>query len=397
MITISFILFWFCLFIVFYTFIGYGILLWLLVKIKESIKSPPIYQICQYQSVTLFIAAYNEESIVDSKMSNCLELDYPKEKLNIVWITDGSDDTTNDKLAQYRNVEILYQPLRQGKTAALNRGIKYVKDSIVIFNDANAMLNKDAIKEIVKHFANPKVGCVSGEKRITIQTSDTASTSGEGFYWKYESFLKDLDSRLYSTVGAAGELFAVRTELFEELPEDTLLDDFMQSMLITQKGYVNVYEPNAYASEDGSLDMHEEEKRKIRIAAGGLQSVWRLRPLLNIFRYRILSFQYISHRVLRWTITPIVFFLLLPINIFICLNNNSLIYSILLILQVIFYMLGTFGYILAKKKIKIKILFIPYYMLFMNLNVFKGFRYLKKKRKKGVWDKSKRKESIITN
>ena len=179
----------------------------------------------------------------------------------------------------------------------------------------------DSIKEMVLCFSNPKVGCVAGEKRIFVNTLDGAAAGGEGLYWKYESTLKRLDSELCTAVGAAGELFGVRRELFEKMENDTLLDDFILSMRIAEKGYKIEYCSQAYAIESGSADMKEEEKRKVRIAAGGLQSIWRLRKLLNIFKYNMMSFQYISHRVLRWSITPITLFLLLPLNVFILINE----------------------------------------------------------------------------
>jgi len=248
-------------------------------------------------------------------MKNSLSLDYPEDKLQICWVTDGSSDKTNEKLSEYRGVTVLFQPQRRGKTAAMNRGMKFVKTPIVVFTDANTLINKEAAKEIVKAFADPRIGCVAGEKRIAVKDKDTASAGGEGIYWRYESALKDLDSRLYSAVGAAGELFAIRTSLFEEMPEDTLLDDFILSLCIARKGYRIAYCKNAYAMESASLNMKEEGKRKVRIAAGGIQATRRLRPLWNIFRYGWLSFQFVSHRVLRWTITPIALFLLVPLNI----------------------------------------------------------------------------------
>ena len=141
--------------------------------------------------------------------------------------------------------------------------------------------------------------------------------------------------------------------------------------------------------------MREEEKRKVRIAAGGLQSIWRLRPLLNPFRYGILSFQYVSHRVLRWSVTPFLLFLLLPLNVLLLLmkglaGDSCTLYGVLLVLQILFYVLGLWGYYLSTKQIKNKLLFIPYYFLFMNVNVLKGIGYLKKKRGTGVWEKAKR-------
>ncbi|KAB4811565.1 glycosyltransferase family 2 protein, partial [Bacteroides thetaiotaomicron] len=214
-----------------------------------------------------------------------------------------------------------------------------------------------------------------------------------GIYWKYESTLKALDSRLYSAVGAAGELFAVRRELFEPMEPDTLLDDFILSLRIAMKGYTIAYCTNAYAIESGSADMGEEEKRKVRIAAGGLQSIWRLRPLLNPFHYGILSFQYTSHRVLRWSVTPFLLFALLPLNIVVLLLGESpLFYGTLLGLQILFYGMGYWGYYLSTRQIKNKVLFIPYYFLFMNVNVLKGIGYLKRKKGSGAWEKAKRAE-----
>ncbi|WP_300704221.1 glycosyltransferase family 2 protein [Bacteroides sp.] len=390
------ILFWVSVFIVFYTYIGYGILLYILVKIKESFRKPscrPMPADADLPELTLFIAAYNEEAVVDEKMRNCLELDYPADKLHILWVTDGSNDHTNEYLARWAQATVLHQPERQGKTAALNRGVEFVKTPLVVFTDANTHLNPEALREIVYAFTDPKVGCVAGEKRIAMQTKDNAASGGEGMYWKYESTLKALDARLYSAVGAAGELFAIRRELFEKMKTDTLLDDFILSLRIVMHGYTIAYCAGAYAVESGSADMREEEKRKVRIAAGGLQSIWRLRPLLNIFRYGIFSFQYISHRVLRWSLTPILLFLLLPLNtILIFTTNTPLLYAVIWLLQAIFYLMGSWGYYLSTKQIKNKILFIPYYFLFMNINVIRGFNYLRKRKgnKSGAWEKAKR-------
>ena len=393
--------FWTALFIVFYTYLGYGSVLCLLVKLKELFVKP-VRRVLpaadrDLPEVTLFITAFNEADIVDEKMANSLELDYPEEKLHIVWVTDGSDDGTNERLRTRweGKATVFFQPERQGKTAAMNRGMKLVDTPIVVFTDANTMVNRQAVREIVLAFEDPRVGCVAGEKRIAVQAKDNAASGGEGIYWKYESTLKALDARLYSAVGAAGELFAVRRELFAEMERDTLLDDFVLSLRIAMQGYIIAYCTEAYAIESGSADMREEEKRKVRIAAGGLQSIWRLRPLLNPFRYGILSFQYVSHRVLRWSVTPFLLFLLLPLNALLLLmkglaGDSCTLYGVLLVLQILFYVLGLWGYYLSTKQIKNKLLFIPYYFLFMNVNVLKGIGYLKKKRGTGVWEKAKR-------
>lgn len=267
MITVQ-ILFWLALFLVFYTHLGYGILLYTLVKLKELTVKPVKRQLPPDKllpDVTLFITAFNEEDVVDEKMRNCLKLDYPEDKLHIVWTTDGSNDSTNERLKAWPQATVHFQPLRQGKTAAMTRGMTLVDTPLVVFTDANTMLNREAIREIVLAFEDPGVGCVAGEKRIAVQEKDGAAAGGEGIYWKYESTLKALDARLYSAVGAAGELFAIRRELFTVMEPDTLLDDFILSLRIAMQGYKIAYCTRAYAIESGSADMGEEQKRKVRI------------------------------------------------------------------------------------------------------------------------------------
>lgn len=398
------IIFWVFTFVVFYTYLGYGILLYCLVKIKEWWRKPVKEKAPEAEllpSVTLFIAAYNEQDVVAAKMANSLALDYPADKFTILWVMDGSTDRSvemielymeqNNQVAGKPRIALTHQEQRGGKAAAFNRGIAFVDTPLVIFTDANTMLNKEAVKEIVAAFEDKKIGCVAGEKRVTPDdgwVADAAST--EGLYWKYESCLKALDTRLYSAVGAAGELFAIRTELFESLPADTLLDDFMLSMKIAQRGYKIAYCSTAYAVEGTSANIMEEGKRKTRIAAGGLQSVWRLRSLLNIFKYRTLSFQYVSHRVLRWCVTPFCLLALLPLNILLVVERAGWIYDVSLVAQLLFYVAGLAGALLSKYGKKNKILYVTYYFLFMNYNVFKGGVYLTKKRGIGVWEKAKR-------
>lgn len=204
------ILFWVMIAIVLYTYIGYGIVLYFLVKLKRVFKkTTPAENTNSYEpEVTLFIAAYNEKDYVADKMKNTLGLDYPKDKLRIVWVTDGSDDGTPELLKQYKEATVLHENGRNGKIGAMNRGMKLVNTPIVIFSDANTMLGKESIRRIVRLFETPTVGCVSGEKRITDKDTDVASGAGEGLYWKYESALKKWDAELYSVVGAAGEVSA---------------------------------------------------------------------------------------------------------------------------------------------------------------------------------------------
>ena len=384
------IIFWILLGIVFYTYLGYGIVLFLMIRIKRIFTKKKLVVLTNNElpDVTLLIAAYNEQDYVKAKVENTLQLNYPAEKLYQIWVTDGSNDETPERLKAYSMIEVLHRPERSGKIAAMNRGIKFVKTPIVIFSDANTLLGKDSIMRIAQMFADPKVGCVSGEKRIFNANEEAASAAGEGIYWKYESTLKRWDAELYSAVGAAGELFAIRTELFNEVEPDTLLDDFIISLRVAMKGYKIDYDPEAYAIETALANVKEELKRKIRIAAGGIQSVIRLYPLLNIFKYGILSFQYISHRVLRWTVTPVSLLLILLINVILAPYSN--LYLILLGLQLLFYISALLGWFLENRKMKVKLLFVPYYFFIMNYAVFMGFgRYIKKSQSVN-WERAKR-------
>ncbi|WP_282124244.1 glycosyltransferase family 2 protein [Algibacter mikhailovii] len=386
--------FWILLFIVFYTYVGYGLVLFLLVKIKRVFKTKGKQSKSNYQpEVTLLIPAYNEKHFVAQKMQNSLDLNYPKDKLKICWVTDGSNDGTNLKLADYDMVDVFHEDQRKGKINAINRVMDKVKTPIVVYSDANTLLGKDAIHHIVTCFEDEKVGCVSGEKRIFNKDKDDAAGAGEGLYWRYESTLKKWDAELYSVVGAAGELFAIRTALYNEVEPDTLLDDFMISLRVAQKGYTIQYNPKAYAIESASANVKEELKRKIRISAGGIQSVVRLRVLLNVFKYKTLSFQYISHRVLRWTLAPLCLILLIPILGVLSYNEGGLgfhMYTILFWLQGLFYAAALLGWYLKHRAISLKVLYVPYYFFIMNYSVVLGFvRYMNNAQSVN-WERAKR-------
>ena len=388
------ILFWILLFIVFYTYIGYGMLLYVLLFIKRLLgrkpQEPQLPAAEELPMMTLMICAYNEQDIIVEKMQNIRQLDYPKDKLCVMWVTDGSNDQSNELLSQYPEVKVVFSPERRGKAAAMQHGLRENEAPFVIFTDANTMLNANAIKEIARQFMKPGVSCVSGEKRVVARNEGQVAAEGEGMYWKYESTLKRWDSEFYSAMGAAGELFAVRMEHYREAPSNALLDDFMMSMLIVGDGHKIAYTSEAYAMEYGSADMHEESKRKCRIAAGGLQSIWWLRKLMNPFRYPTVSFLFISHRVLRWSLTPFAMLALIPVNIALTIKGAGPVYTVILALQTLFYLSAFTGWMMEKTGHKSKLLYIPYYFMFMNLNVFRGISYLRTHRLSGTWEKAKR-------
>ena len=388
------ILFWAMLLIVFYTYLGYGILLYIILRLKRLFAGAPRKAVMpsdeQLPTITLLICAYNEEDVVAEKMANTLAIDYPREKFRIMWVTDGSTDRTNELLKAYPEVDVVFSPERRGKSAALKHGLQELKTRYVAFTDANTMINPGAMKEIARLFTDPTVGCVSGEKRVAARKEGEMAAEGEGLYWRYESTLKRWDSELYSAMGAAGELYAIDPQLVREVPDNALLDDFMMSMYVIQDGKRIAYTPDAYAQEYGSANIFEESKRKRRIAAGGLQSIWWLRSLLNPIKYPLASFQYISHRVLRWSITPIAMIILLAINMLLSVMRSGLFFDVMLVAQVLFYLAAFFGWLLARHGIKNKLLYTAYYFMFMNLNVFRGMRYLCSHNHSGAWEKAKR-------
>ncbi|NJN25075.1 MAG: glycosyltransferase family 2 protein [Cyclobacteriaceae bacterium] len=381
-------LFWFGLLTVCYTYFGYGILLYLIVSVKRLWKRPENLTFLYEPNITLMVAAYNEEAYIRDKIENSLGLNYPRGNIQFLFVTDGSNDRTPEIVRQFPEIKLMHQPDRQGKIMAVERAMPEVTGEIVVFTDANTLLNREALRNIVRHFADKKVGVVSGEKRILNREADEAAGAGEGFYWKYESKLKQWDDELYSVMGAAGELFAIRTALFEPIPKDSLIEDFYMSFKIVEKGYKIAYEPEAYAMEEPSASVKEELKRKIRIAAGGIQSIVRLSELLNPFSYGVITFQYVSHRVLRWTLAPLALPLVFLANLL--LWNQGVFYQYVFVGQVMFYLAALLGLMLEKKQVRLKVLFIPYYFCMMNYAVYAGFKRYLKGSQSVLWEKAAR-------
>jgi cellulose synthase/poly-beta-1,6-N-acetylglucosamine synthase-like glycosyltransferase len=385
-------LFWFSLFILFFCYIGYGLLLAFIAAIRNFFhKSDNKKTNPELPAVTLVIAACNEELIIEQKIQNSLQLDYPSEKYLIIAVADGSTDNTAAIVKKFKGVQLLYQPGRAGKMAAIKRAMQQVSSPVVIFSDANSMLNKECIRNIVMHYTDEKVGAVSGEKKINFHSGQSAIGDGEGLYWKYESLMKKIDAGFYTVVGAAGELFSMRTELFTALPDNIILDDFLLSMNICLKGYKIEYEPQAYAIETASASLVQEEKRKIRISAGAYQSIPFLWKCLNVFKYPQMGFQYLFRRFFRWTICPLLIAGLFISNFLIVINQSGqLFYLLIFFIQMIFYSAAITGWLLAKQNKPASIFTIPFYFVFMNYCLVKGFfRYLTGKQTV-LWEKSVR-------
>lgn len=390
--TITIFFFWVSLAVLFYSYLGYGIFVFLVNTVKGLFvygkkKDRPIPDL----PVTMIITAYNEEAVLEQKIKNTLAIDHPAGKLHIVFITDGSSDDSSALFKRYPFITLLHQPERKGKYAAIKRAMQKVQTPVVIFSDANTLLNKDCIKNILPHYNDEKVGGVAGEKKIISNKKNAVPGEAERIYWKYESFMKKLDAGLNTVTGAAGELFSIRTHLFKALEEEVILDDFIISMQVCLQGYKIAYEPGAFASELPSLSLAEEEKRKVRISAGAYQSIGYIKDCLNIFAYPLLAFQFISRRLLRWIFCPPLLVVLLLTNILVVFRHPQTdIYNLFLYAQAGFYLLAFSGWIIARSGKKTGILTIPFYFIFMNYCLVKGFIKFIKGRQSVLWEKSLR-------
>ena len=375
-----------CTATVLYAYLGYGTILHLwLRKKKFFIKDLPDDQL---PTITHVVAAFNEEDFIEEKITNCLAIDYPEDKIETIIITDGSSDRTPEIVSSNLRVKLMHQPQRQGKLAAMHRAISTVKSEVTIFSDANAMLNKEAFKKMARHFQFKDVGAVAGEKQVESSDEQNAG-KGEGLYWKYESYLKKLDYKLHTVVGAAGELFALRTHLFKVPEKAAIIEDFVLTVSLAGEGYRVAYEPEAIAKESGSANILEELKRKVRISAGGIQASWRLRHLLNPFKYGILSFQLFSHRTIRWTLAPMSLFMIF-ISSAILSTTGYVFFQFALWSQVAFYLYAILGYYMDESGRTIKYGLSIFYFAFMNYSVFLGLMFLIKQREMVLWDKAKR-------
>lgn len=339
------------------------------------------------QSLTVVIPAYNEAKILQDKIRNTLALDYPENLKQIIVITDGSEDDNTMLGRRFPQILHLHQPERRGKMAAIDRAMEFISTDIVVFTDANTTLNQEALSAIARHFDDPNVGMVAGEKRV-LASEKSGVEATEGLYWKYESWLKKLDSDVGSVVGAAGELFAMRTSLFIPLPPDTILDDFMLSMHVLQQGFKIVYEPEAYAMENSSLNLREEWKRKVRISAGGIQSILRSLPMFNFSKFGVISYSFILHRVARWTVAPLTVFTLLVSSVILGFSNP--IFLPISLASIMLSALTAFA-IINGRMLKSKILYPFVYFLFMNFAVIAGWIRFARGGQSAIWEKAQRK------
>lgn len=380
------VIFWTGFLLLFYTYLGYALILLLVTTIIKS-KTIEYEKTGKLHTVAILIAAYNEEKVIVDKLKNCLALDYPAELLDIYIVSDGSSDRTNDIVRGYaekdKRIHLLEFP-RTGKSGVLNRAMACIKSEIVVFSDANTEYARDALTYLVKHFAGEKVGCVCG-RLIYRNPGEIISGKGENFYWRYETVLKKIESRLGYVAGANGAIYAIKRELFETLPTGTINDDFTISMRIVQKGFRSVYDENAIAYEDVAPNMESEFKRHVRDGAGHYIAVYHLLGLLNPF-LGIRSLIYWSHRLLRWA-APFILILLFLLNMFLL---NELLYLSIFILQLGFYLIAVIGLIYVKTNKLPFFMYVPFYFCNLNLALLIGFLKAVTGRQKMTWERTER-------
>ena len=363
----AYFLFWFSFFFIIYTYLLYPTIIYLFSVIMK--KKPSKSYITP--SVSFLIVACNEEMIINAKITNCLEIDYPKDKIEFIIVSSGSTDNTEKIVSSYTedNVKLVALKENRGKSFAINRVVPKLKGEVILFSDSRQMYEPDSVRELVANFSDPMVGGVSGELMLS---SSVKGTRGVYLYWNYEKILRRAESDVHSTVGTTGAIYAIRKELFEPIPDDTILDDFVIPMNVVRKGYRVVFDRHALAWDTVAGIWEAEFARKIRTIAGNFQAFFRMRYLFSYKSNRVF-FQFISHKVLRLLI-PLFLVTLLVANMFL----ESLFYDLFLKAQIAFYLIsmvsvmfsrGLFGIFGTVLVFNVSVIIGLYNILMGNVNV----------------------------
>lgn len=361
-----------------YIYVGYPLLLFLLEWFcGKKVKKDKIFP-----KISIIIAAHNEELVIQEKIANTLELEYPKNKIEIIVASDASTDKTDTivSLNSTKGIKLIRALERRGKTSIQNLAVKAANGEIIVFTDATTMLIKQSLLRIVENFADPSVGCVGGEL-CYVNKEKTATGSGGGLYWRYEQFLKKRESNISSLIGVSGCFYAIRKELYEPIAED-LISDFVVSWGIVAKGYRSVYEAQAICFEESNSKDVEEFNMRVRVALRSLTGMLLLRRFLNPFRYGFFSLQLISHKLLRYLV-PFFLLAILAINVILVRIDGS--YVIFLYGQILFYSVAIFGYLLQRVGKGSKLLNIPFYFCLVNIASFMAIIQFLKGRRLTVW------------
>jgi cellulose synthase/poly-beta-1,6-N-acetylglucosamine synthase-like glycosyltransferase len=351
-------LFWAQIIIVVYTYFGYSLAIFVLgLLFNRSLDRGDITP-----RVTFLITAYNEEKNIRKKLVEVLALDYPNEQLEIMVASDGSTDRTDDIVGEFSSQGVLLKRVegRVGKTATQNEAVKSATGDIIIFSDATTVYEHDAICKLVRNYSDPTVGAVSGRYEYVNPTGAPVG-AGSILFWKYENFIKSMQTRILTISGCCGCIYSVRKEAYVPLPAD-IISDLVEPLKVIERGYRVVFEPEAVAYEETTEKSHEEFRMRIRVITRAMRGIFYAKSLLNPFRYPFVAFQLISHKVLRWLIP----FFLIGLMIANAYLLGETFFDITFTLQILFYLMALVGFAADRMGMKFKPLAVPLYFCIVN-------------------------------
>jgi cellulose synthase/poly-beta-1,6-N-acetylglucosamine synthase-like glycosyltransferase len=329
--------------------------------------------------VTLIIPAHNEEACIVDKIANVQELDYPIDRLQVIFVSDGSTDTTNERLdaVEDSHVEILIRQKRAGKAAALNFAVAHARHEIFVFSDASTLFAPDAIRQMVRHFADPKVGVVCGALRFR-GNGDFKQT--EGVYWRYETMLRLMEARLGATLTASGAIYAIRGDCYRPLTPEDVIDDFVIPMRVRKLGFRVVFDPEAEAMESAAESVKDEFTRRVRLAVGSFRALGEFsRIRMNAFA----TLSFYSHKVLRWVL-PFLLLGLFGSNLFLL---DQPLYQAAFAGQLLIYLWATLGFVFRERVHRIPFVLLCYYLVAMNVAFLVGFVRFIGGRRETAWQR----------
>ena len=369
------VIFWVSVSIVVYIYMGYPLFLLtcLLFKHIKPIKKADIIP-----TVSIIIAAYNEEKNIGQKIENTLSLDYPSDKLEIIVTSDCSTDKTDETVLGYEDlgVILLRQPERGGKTAAQNMAVLHAKGEIILFSDATTVYKTDAIRKIVRSFADPDVACVGGRLQY-VEANSSSVAKGGGLYWKYETFLKQRETLVNSLTGVSGCMYAIRKEHFKPIDPE-LISDFVTALQTVEHGHRVIYEPEAVCFEETTRSIGEEFRMRIRVIIRALNALFKMRKMMNPIKYGLFALDLISHKLLRFAV-PLFLFAAFVANIVILPDHDFYIFTLLA--QIVLYFSAIIGFVLQRKNIKKLPFYVPFYFCMVNLAaVIAMYKYIRGER-----------------
>ena len=385
--------FWVSAGLVVYAYVAYPVLIWTLSRVFGRKPVPPVVTDADLPSVSILVAAFNEEKEIGDRIVNALKQDYPKGMLEVVIASDGSSDRTNEiaRGFEQHGVRLLDYSLRRGKATVLNDAFGELRGDIVVLSDANTYFSDpEVVRKLVRWFQDPTVGAVCG--KLVLTDPDTG-TNVDGVYWKYETFLKLCESRLGALLGSNGAIYAIRRELFDGIPPDTVLDDFVIPLLARMRtGKRIIYDPQARADEETPKGIRQEFKRRTRLGAGGFQCIGMLRGLLHP-RHGWTCFTFWSHKVLRWA-CPFFLIAALVTNIALAIIGGPL-FAALLVCQCVFYALAVFGTRLPARPKVCKLIRLTTMFTSMNAALLTGFIRWTRGSQRAAWERTARAQEIV--